>query len=316
MAERSRAPHGVDAQDDVWLPKSVGLKNVRRYVATGFPRSGAPHVYGPGLGCETLFANARAGRRELERFGAPFVFLVQTLNRARSALTPTARALLDGRASIRPEDLARRPDVEARLLTLFEPGWDDLVQSDDLAEDPVAPWFDALDALLEAEQLVVDLGRDRYRLASEAEATPRPIRRRAPPAAARAHPARLRSLVDGFYRRARRRSDYFAGLATLRDLDSREPLRWLADVAAMATFVRYDFESGRAVVLEAAVALGARLMPRSCSCLRDRLGHSRSGLRSRARSALRRPDGRPGRPRSSRCASARSARRDFPVSAG
>ena len=41
---------------------------------------------------------------------------------------------------------------------------------------------------------------------------------------------------------------YFGGIATLENLEGRDPLFWLVDVAEMSCFERMDWETGKVVV--------------------------------------------------------------------
>jgi hypothetical protein len=241
----------ADPQDDAWLAETAGLRNARRYVSLGFPTSGAPDVYGPGLGCETLLENTRSGARELLRLRAPRPLLLASVATSRGVLTPAARDVLDRAAGVLPKYRIGRPSreeydaVRARLLAGEQPSLEDLslasrylnapAGSDETLDVPdsriariARQWFLTLDAMLASGEIVADLGQDRYRLATERAVTRRVAKRRPPAGPPRA----IRPALVALLGRWRRKRDGSAVSASARDLDYEDSLqRWLPRLA-------------------------------------------------------------------------------------
>ncbi len=201
-----RDPSG-DPQDERWLGANAGLANVHRYVTLGFPRSGAPDTYGPGLGCEQLVRNARLGTLELLRLGVEGFLVGQGIERCRAVLSPGLCAMLDARASASADD------------------------------NPI-PWLDALDRAIASREAVHDVGGDRYRLATEPGTPAIPRRRRAP-----APPGDVDPDLPRLLRRWRRRRPW--NTTTVADLQHTDPLAWLQLAAEMAVYQGLDVASGR-----------------------------------------------------------------------
>lgn len=256
----------ADPQDDVWLPDAQAEDNVRAYVARKFPRSGAPNLFGPGLGCDKLVAGAQRSARNLRRVGAPLLLLVHVLNAARRAFTPAARALLDHGARIQSAEIAKRPkpadlervrdrvkagrdisdaDWAAASWLLADPTEDErFVLPEDRLEHVVDNWVGAVQALVASQILTVDLAADRYRLTSEA-ATARSILERGEPGPRSPAAGVLATMLEAWRPTG---DSYFGGIATLENLEGRDPLFWLVDVAEMSCFERMDWETGKVVV--------------------------------------------------------------------
>lgn len=257
----------ADPQDFVWLPEEEALRNVRRYAELGFPRSGAPDTYGPGLGCETLLTNTRDGSRALLQHGAPLLFVARSINACRDVLTPALRAVVDREAGIDPAEVVARPSrgrldaVRAKLFARSELTDDDLRDAvwltdhrdrdelldlrEERVESLVGRWFSTVDALLASGRMVVDHGRDRFRLAEE-PAAPLRVVRRDQPAAPTPAPALLETTLARWHRTTDQ--GYFGASATAQGLLEEDPVIWLGEVAEMATYGGED-EMGRIIVL-------------------------------------------------------------------